>query len=52
MFALTLDHRQTFKLIREFEPHYFDLKNDNVLFSVYYDLFVCPDCYNNNYTVP
>jgi hypothetical protein len=52
MLALSLDHRETFKLIREFTPHYFDLKNDNVIFSVYYDTFVCPDCYAKDYSVP
>lgn len=52
LFALTLDHRETFKLLREFEPHYLQLKNDNVQFSVYYDQYISPSAFVKNFTQP
>jgi hypothetical protein len=45
IFALSLINRETFKLVREFQPQYSALMaSKKVEVSIYYDLFVCESC--------
>lgn len=39
--ALTLANLETFKLVRDFEPYYHELKGNNVNFKIYFDYYVC-----------
>lgn len=49
IFWLSTSNRNSFRLVREFDKYYQQMKND-VLFNPHYAIWPCPDCYATNYT--
>ena len=49
IFWLSTSNRNSFRLVREFDKYYKELKND-VRFSPHYAIWPCPDCFSTNYT--
>ncbi|CAD8069468.1 unnamed protein product [Paramecium primaurelia] len=49
LFGLDISNRDTFKLIKNFKKYYDELK-DFIDFDIFYHLFQCPRCKQQNYT--
>ena len=49
VFWLSTSNRNSFRLVREFDKYYKELKND-IKFNPHYAIWPCPDCYSTNYT--